>query len=133
MAGAGNSVEVRISGDLRGVMVMAKLGSYRGRKTRRHLSRCSVTDHFLLTDEQERTMCCCCMGRSRYALHSGGYILRDYGALTSVERCEPGQWLGVFRSDAAAIQAIKAQMDQERFWPDAWRVDQYGGMHLIDV
>ena len=43
-----------------------------------------------------------------------------------------GKFLGEFKNDHAARQAICAKMEKERFWPSVWQVSDHGNAHAID-
>jgi hypothetical protein len=50
------------------------------------------------------------------------------GALTSASL--GGVFLGEFDTTQQAEQAIRAEMDRTRFWPNVWWVDDHGGLTL---
>ena len=50
------------------------------------------------------------------------------GALTSASLA--GVFLGEFDTTQQAEQAIRAEMDRTRFWPNVWWVDDHGGLTL---
>jgi hypothetical protein len=61
------------------------------------------------------------------------YVLSDagpLGSLTSVSVVE-GPHVGTYASEDEALQAIRARMDTERFWPNVWRQGDHGGLLLL--
>jgi hypothetical protein len=50
------------------------------------------------------------------------------GAVTSASLA--GVFLGEFDTTQQAEQAIRAEMDRSRFWPNVWWVDDHGGLTL---
>jgi hypothetical protein len=66
---------------------------------------------------------------------AGDYIMSDSGALgsrTSVGIFEGGSksFLGEFKSEEAAMYAIKKDMDAHNFWPNIWYLDDHGGVTI---
>lgn len=64
-----------------------------------------------------------------YVLSSTGPL----GALTLVSIVGQSKPLGTFTEETDALEAIKAHQEREQFWGAAWRLDDHGGLTLIEI
>ena len=63
----------------------------------------------------------------------GDYVLTDappLGSRTSVS-VVGGKHLGTYNDFDAAMRAIRADMKQQRCWPDVWACSDHGNLFLV--
>ncbi len=59
------------------------------------------------------------------------YATGALGGLTGVAIHEEALGLGVFADEAHAERAILKRMEEEKFWPNVWWLDDHGGLMLL--
>ena len=61
-------------------------------------------------------------------IQDSDYVIGDSGSLGGMSYCSQ---VGEFAEWDDLIDAIKADMEKEQFWPDVWYVNDHGNQEIV--